>query len=42
MEGDDFELQISSWHSGEFQLFTRILNRKKTIYEFYVVKKNKT
>ena len=40
--GDDFELQISSWHSGEFQLFTRILNRKKTIYEFYVVKKDKT
>lgn len=40
--GDDFELQISSWHSGEFQLFTRILNRKKTTYEFYVVKKDKT
>ena len=36
---DDFELQLSSWHSGEFQLFPRILNRKKTTYEFYAVKK---
>ena len=40
--GDDFELQISSWHSGEFQLFTRIPNRKKTTYEFYVEKTDKT
>lgn len=41
-EREELTLSCSSWHSGEFQLFPRILNRKKTTYEFYVVKKDKT